>query len=366
VQIRHRRDPFGVQTLYANAAGLVFDRIDAAGPTTLSDAAVQAWRDGTFRADTKLVEELTPLPLREVGAHGRDARSEAEPHGPAERGKAESREGDVRGEPPAAHALASSSDALTHALDTAVVAALPLPTNIPVHCLLSGGIDSAAIVDSLQRQGAAVIAHALVDDAVDVDELRRARALTSRLRVPLHEHRIHEEELPGFFAQAVIAAERPIFNARGVSLALFAWKLAQEGITQAFSGIGADEVFNANRPHIIQTLFEPKTLPPTVWAARHFGLRLSLPYLSEAFVSVADAAGPTENKRTLREAFAPRLGAEICFAAKSPRMFGPVARSALWRDVVERGDDAASLSAASFAVLKRYFAHGANPPRHLP
>lgn len=352
------RDPFGVRTLYRDERGRLFERIADAGATTL---APDTWR---FDASCRLVRELEPLPL-----------SELPPASPAPLVEALDAAVERVGLPCAPLAEALDAAALTAGGDAAKEKVVPkfvakasgqapetTKNGATFHCLLSGGLDSAAIVDSLHRRGARVIAHALLDSATDEEELARARELCAKLRIDLREHVIRDEELPAFFAEAVIAAERPLFNARGVSLALFMKRVRASGVTHAYSGLGADEVFRADRAHHVRAVFEPKTLPPTVWAARHFGLTLLLPYLSDVFVS---AAQPSEDKRAFREAVADRLGAAVCFAKKSPRYFSKVSGSQLWRGILKGGDDAAALTAASFEVLERHFANGTNPPRHV-
>jgi len=147
---------------------------------------------------------------------------------------------------PAEHA--PSPDALLEPLDEAV--SLRLESERPVGALLSGGIDSAAIVDSAVRQRGPLPCFTVRFPGQGYDEGPAAEAFTRDRGCPLHTISVSHEALLEHLPAAVASAEGLCINGQLVARRLLARRVRQEGVVVVLSGEGSDELA-LGYPHLV-------------------------------------------------------------------------------------------------------------------
>ena len=129
---------------------------------------------------------------------------------------------------------------LREALDDAV--AVRLDSERPVGALLSGGLDSAAIVDSAVRQAGPLPCFSLRFPGVGYDEGAQAAEFAAARDCPLHAVSVTHADLLTHLPEAVAAAEGLCINGQLVARRLLARGVRQAGVVVVLSGEGSDEV----------------------------------------------------------------------------------------------------------------------------
>lgn len=119
-----------------------------------------------------------------------------------------------------------------------------IPTDVPYACLVSGGLDSAAIAaiacQSARRPNRA---YGLVFDDEALNEGVFQEAVCERLDLELRQIRVSAADLAETFVQAVRSAEAPLLRTASVSNYLLAQAIHRDGLRVVLSGEGADEYF---------------------------------------------------------------------------------------------------------------------------
>lgn len=130
---------------------------------------------------------------------------------------------------------------LAEALEDAV--AQRLSADVPVCCLISGGLDSTLILSLAVRRRPDVVAYVATYDP-DADDARSARRVCEELRVELREVRV---PLPDEARVRAAVEAIEITSKAQVEIALLclplAARLAADGFKACLSGEGADELF---------------------------------------------------------------------------------------------------------------------------
>ena len=120
---------------------------------------------------------------------------------------------------------------------------LHLQSDVPVGVLLSGGLDSSALLAiSAKELGQALPAFTVGFDEPSFDETRPAQEVASALGVPHHVERLGAQRALEVLEQVVEACDEPL----GDSSAIPTWvlsRLARSRVTVALSGDGGDELF---------------------------------------------------------------------------------------------------------------------------
>ena len=132
---------------------------------------------------------------------------------------------------------------------------LRLRSDVPVGALLSGGLDSAAVVCIAQRAG---MVHGDVFTAgfpgSDIDETNQARQLASELGLVFHGVAADENRFLDLLSRVVYHVEYP--HASSSMLPLFAtYEVATREVTVMLDGQGADELFGGYWPELLQPVF---------------------------------------------------------------------------------------------------------------
>jgi asparagine synthase (glutamine-hydrolysing) len=223
-----RADPFGVERVFVGTDGRAARSLWAFAPGELDAAAASAWLCGT--GAPALLRGVTVLPpgTEIEPSTGRIVRWWTAPEpapGP------------------------SDDDEAAGALMVQIELAVRAMAGRRAACLLSGGLDSAVIAAILAAHGWLTHAWTIADDFSGArEELARARAIAAHLGVGAR-HRelaVSEADLPGAFADTVVANEAPVINGRAVALHL-AWRaLAAAGEKRVMTGAGADEILLGN------------------------------------------------------------------------------------------------------------------------
>jgi asparagine synthase (glutamine-hydrolysing) len=121
---------------------------------------------------------------------------------------------------------------------------LRLDADVPVSCLLSGGIDSAALLGIASRGGATpVVAFTGVFPTSDEEEMRAARDAARHTGARLELVHVSHEEMADRLPDAVWHAETLGINLHGVARYLLCRQVHAAGHRVALTGEGADELF---------------------------------------------------------------------------------------------------------------------------
>lgn len=169
---------------------------------------------------------------------------------------------------------------------------LRMRADVPVGALLSGGVDSSAIVSLMcNLSSASVRTYALGMDADDED-LRRAREMARQLNVEHREYYFDPEEQWTIFADLLGQYGEPIMLLPLVHTFALCRAVRSDGIKVVLSGNGADELFYGYTGHVrtlrisnwLDRLVKtPRILRrclrgPLAWAGADPGLRKSTYY----------------------------------------------------------------------------------------
>jgi asparagine synthase (glutamine-hydrolysing) len=144
-------------------------------------------------------------------------------------------EGEDRGLP---YYLDQTRRILENAID------LRLRSDVPLGILLSGGLDSSAVVGLLApRVGRQLKTFSVAYDfGPQYDETQYARLVARRFNTDHHEIVVRPEEFRDFIPRYVWLMDEPVTEAAAISL-FFVSQLAKDHVTVVLSGEGADEVF---------------------------------------------------------------------------------------------------------------------------
>ena len=138
-----------------------------------------------------------------------------------------------------------------------------LRSDVPVGVLLSGGVDSSAVVAVMRQQRSAPIHTFSVawDYGPDYDEGRYAREVAGMFHTVHHEYRMTADDFTAFLPRYVWHMDEPVQEAAGIAL-YYLSALAREHVTVVLSGEGADEVFGGYPVYRYMLLLERyKALP---------------------------------------------------------------------------------------------------------
>jgi asparagine synthase (glutamine-hydrolysing) len=127
-------------------------------------------------------------------------------------------------------------------LDEAV--ALRLRADVPVGCLLSGGVDSSAVLGIAARHTSRPVAAFTIGfNQAAYDERDVARATTASAGGAFHLLPLGDRELADAFPDAVRAGEMLQFNAHGTARFLLSREISRAGYKTVLAGEGGDELF---------------------------------------------------------------------------------------------------------------------------
>lgn len=162
---------------------------------------------------------------------------------------------------------------------------LRMRADVPVGALLSGGVDSSAIVGMMRKHTDSPIhTYALGFDPQDED-LRRARIMAERLGTTHKEFYFDPDEQWAIFQQLLKIYGEPIMLLPLIHTYSLCRAIRDDGIKVVMSGNGADELFYGYTGHI-------RTLKISRWLDRIAFLRpLLAPLAGGRFAWVATTAG---------------------------------------------------------------------------
>lgn len=159
---------------------------------------------------------------------------------------------------------------------------LRMRADVPVGALLSGGVDSSAIVGMMQKHTETPIhTYALGFDAQDED-LRRARIMAERLGTTHKEFYFDPDEQWAIFQQLLKIYGEPIMLLPLVHTYSLCRAIRDDGIKVVMSGNGADELFYGYTGHI-------RTLKISRWLDRIACLRPLLAPLARGRIAWVSA-----------------------------------------------------------------------------
>ncbi|MBL0173677.1 MAG: asparagine synthase C-terminal domain-containing protein [Ignavibacteria bacterium] len=156
-----------------------------------------------------------------------------------------------------------------------------LVSDVPIGLLLSGGLDSTALLSAMRgaaggvRAFTATYSDASRDRDVFEDDARYARAAAAHYGAALSEH-VLETDVPAMLRRAVWHLDEPLADPTVIAnLALTA--AAKPSLTVLLSGMGADEIF-AGYPRYPAALLAERMawIPAAAWGAGAALLRLLL------------------------------------------------------------------------------------------
>lgn len=183
---------------------------------------------------------------------------------------------------------------LRRAAEEAAAAAADLPPGEPIGLLLSGGMDSTALLALLReaRQGPIVAIHAGAGGSPDRGF---ARAMAERHGAEFLDLTLTAEDARESLGWIVSSMEAPGGNASAVANCR-AFALARErGLRRVVSGLGADEVFGGHRKHLLAPWWPWLGRLP-LFIRQALARRASHPSLREA---LAAQGGPLEMHRAM-------------------------------------------------------------------
>ncbi|WP_066015295.1 asparagine synthase (glutamine-hydrolyzing) [Endozoicomonas atrinae] len=148
---------------------------------------------------------------------------------------------------PTQSSLPTTAQQLRTTLEEAI--ALRMRADVPVGALLSGGIDSSAIVAMMQQHVTQPIhTYALGFDRDDED-LRRARQMAQQLGTNHKEFYFDPEEQWQIFNQLIVTHGEPIMLLPLVHAYTLCRSIRDDGIKVVLTGNGADEIFYGYTGH---------------------------------------------------------------------------------------------------------------------
>ena len=182
---------------------------------------------------------------------------------------------------------------------------------------LSGGLDSAWVLACALELGARPSVYILSSRLGDTyDETAAALQVAAALGVqPIVVHataRDFVDALPS----AIRHAETCLYNLHPVSKLLLARRLAEDGISVALTGDGADEVFALRN--------DDDYLPIAAALTESAGVSLASPFFDPAVIAYAQSRTPDPGKKELRAVASSRLPRAVIETPKRPRFAPPI------------------------------------------
>jgi asparagine synthase (glutamine-hydrolysing) len=238
------RDRFGIKPLfYARVGGALYcaseaKALFAAGlPAAWDHEQVYQILHGCYRADRSLFENVHALPpghylVANPGAFGLVRYWEpAYPRRPR---------------PGPAFPEAECIEQARSLLDEAV--RLRMQADVPVGCLLSGGLDSSLALGLAARQSPRpVAAFTIAFDQQDYDESAQARAAAQHAGAELRVVPASDADLADHMADSAWHGEMIQYNAHGTARYLLSRAIRAAGFRAVIGGEGADELFAGYR-----------------------------------------------------------------------------------------------------------------------
>ncbi len=136
---------------------------------------------------------------------------------------------------------ATCADEVRHLLHESV--RLRMRADVPVGCLLSGGMDSSALLGIAARGASTPKAFTIAFDHADYDEEPVARRTARHVGADYEVVQATQAECADYFADAVWHAEAIQANAHGVARFVLSRAVRQAGFKTVLAGEGADELF---------------------------------------------------------------------------------------------------------------------------
>ena len=195
---------------------------------------------------------------------------------------------------PTQSSLPTTPQQLRATLEEAI--ALRMRADVPVGALLSGGIDSSAIVAMMQQHVTQPIHTYALGFDHDDEDLRRARQMAQQLGTNHREFYFDPEEQWQIFNQLIATHGEPIMLLPLVHAYTLCRAIRDDGIKVVLSGNGADELFYGYTGHT-------RTLRISRWLDRLAPLRPLLHPLKQTRLGWV-AAKPGKRKASLYNAIA--------------------------------------------------------------
>lgn len=121
---------------------------------------------------------------------------------------------------------------------------LRMRSDVPVGCLLSGGLDSSSVLGFASREATSTMrAFTIAFDNPSFDESSLARETAGFLGADFHAVDASEHHLADNFADSVTQGEIIVYNAHGTARFLLSRAIQRAGIKVVLAGEGADELF---------------------------------------------------------------------------------------------------------------------------
>ncbi len=135
----------------------------------------------------------------------------------------------------------SCVDQVRHRLEESI--RLRMRADVPVGCLLSGGLDSSALLGMASRGSVRPRAFTISFDHANYDEEPVARRTARHLRTGYEAVSVSQGDCADRFADAVWHAEAIQANAHGVARYILSGEIRRAGYKTVLAGEGADELF---------------------------------------------------------------------------------------------------------------------------
>lgn len=149
---------------------------------------------------------------------------------------------------------------------------LQLRSDVPLAMMLSGGVDSSAIVAIASRSIEFPVNTFTINFlGKDGEDIKYARAVASQYHTHHREIAVSPEDLLRGFNEVLKFLDEPVFDSAIVPTYLIAKAAREQGVKVMLSGAGGDELFGGYRRH-----FRPRLASPA-WVAEHFSDLLRKP-----------------------------------------------------------------------------------------
>lgn len=144
---------------------------------------------------------------------------------------------------------------------------LRLRADVPVGCLLSGGLDSSAALGMTRKFFFGELkAFTIAFDHPDFDESAVAEESAAAAGAEFHRIRVTNADFARVFEAAVVQAEGIQYNAHGAARYLLSRGVREAGVTVVLAGEGADEIAAGYR-FFDRSLGIGGAMPPSAWPA---------------------------------------------------------------------------------------------------
>jgi asparagine synthase (glutamine-hydrolysing) len=207
-------------------------------------------------------------------------------------------------------------------------------SDVPIGALLSGGVDSTAVVTLMRRHSDEVRTFSIgIKDAPEINELAAARDTARRLGTRHFELEIGSAEYTEFLPTAYSFLEEPCTPSS--LLTYFVCKLARESVKVVLTGQGADEIF-AGYPRYVGERYGGlfRRLPD---ALTHRGLPyladwLRAPLRIQRGITALAEPDPMQRFRRIHQVFSSAELAKLWPDLQLSSLFDPVAE---WSEQLE-------------------------------